>query len=242
MGDVIEQRRRYYSGLDADKASIPADGKSIGDQYFATDTKIRYFWDVANWIALGVDTINAGMIQTDAVETLKIKNLNVTEGKLGPLACAEAKIGNLAISAGKLKTDSVETLKIKALNVTPGKAALGFGRYVPRLIGAHDKLIGDFTTDGTAKVNGLDLSGIVPAGATGVVLAGFVQDDAADSWFYIYHSAGATISALRLRTAVANIRVNGAATIPIDTDRLMDYQGANLVFTAISIAVLGWFI
>jgi hypothetical protein len=45
----------------------------------------------------------AAVLATDVVETLKIKDSNVT--------------------AGKLATDSVETLKIKDLNVTTGKLA-----------------------------------------------------------------------------------------------------------------------
>ncbi|GAI14918.1 unnamed protein product, partial [marine sediment metagenome] len=135
--------------------------------------------------------ITAGLLGPQAVETAKIKLLNVTAALLGPQAVETAKIkllnvtegtlGNLAVSAAKLKADSVETLKIKDLNVTTAKAALGFGRYVVRDATAFDKNIGDFTTDGTWKVNGLDLSAIVPAGATAVHLLVYVLDDAANS-------------------------------------------------------------
>lgn len=81
MSDITEKKRRYYSGVIADIASIPASGLGVGDNYFATDTKVLYFWDSVAWIIIPLDVIVAGMIQTDAVETLKIKDLNVTIAK-----------------------------------------------------------------------------------------------------------------------------------------------------------------
>lgn len=61
MGEIIEKRRRGYSGLDADKASIPAGGKEVNDTYLATDTKILYFWDGVAWIIIPLDVLVAGM-------------------------------------------------------------------------------------------------------------------------------------------------------------------------------------
>ncbi len=242
MGDVIEKKRRYYSGVSADKATIPAGGKALGDRYYATDTGILYFWDTANWIIIPLNVITAGMLQTDSVETLKIKNLNVTEGKLGPLACAEAKIDNLAISAEKLQTDSVETLKIKALNVTPDKASLGFGRYVPVPTSTWQYAVGDLTADGTWKVNALDFSAIVPAGAIGISLRVSIVDDAVDSVLGIRHDAGSSVSLRTMRTQVANLIHEQTFDLPIESDRLMDYNLSNLAWTGVDIAVIGYFI
>jgi hypothetical protein len=82
MGQIVERKVRNYYGADADKASIPAVGKTTGDHYFATDTKAVYRWDGSAWVwaapALG---ITAAMLAEDSVETAKIKNLNVTKGK-----------------------------------------------------------------------------------------------------------------------------------------------------------------
>lgn len=221
MGVITERRRRDYSGLDADKASIPAGGTAVNDTYLATDTKILYFWDGVAWIIIPLDVIVAGMLKTDCVETLKIKNSNVT--------------------AAKLATNSVETLKIKDLNVTTGKAALGFGRFVQRLTNAWDKQVGDFITDGNNKVDGLDLSAIVPAGATGVMLRLGLLDNAVDSYLYITHSVGSSITGFRGGTQVANVEIEQIVPIPIDTDRKLDYTGKNLAFAAINLAVVGWF-
>jgi len=49
VGDIIEKRMRHYVGLDADKASIPAGGKSKGDSYHANDKGKQYYWNGANW-------------------------------------------------------------------------------------------------------------------------------------------------------------------------------------------------
>lgn len=202
MGEIIEKRRRFYSGLDADKASIPAGGKAIQDVYFATDTKISYFWDSVAWIIIPLDVIVAGMIKTDAVETLKIKNLNVTAAK----------------------------------------AELGFGRYVERLVNAPDKQVGNFITDGTWKVNGLDLSGIVPAGAKAVMLDMMVLDDAVGSQFSVQRDAAHAYNRATVMTQVANILVAAAPVVAIEGDRLLDYYGGNVGFTSIDVTVAGWFI
>ena len=62
----------------------------------------------------GDGQVNAASLTADAVETAKIKDLNVTTGKVALLAITEALLG----------AESVETGKIKDLNVTTGKVAL----------------------------------------------------------------------------------------------------------------------
>ena len=176
MGTITEKRRRYYSGNSADKANIPAAGKAVGDRYFATDTLIDFYWTGAAWASVGPLTVGAAMLQTDAVETLKIKNLNVTKGK----------------------------------------AELGFGRYVPQPVAAHDWGVGDFVTDGTWKVHGLDLTGIVPVGTTGVIFSLLINDDAADSEFRIRRDAADHVALFEARTFVVNIGVLNMFIVPID--------------------------
>ncbi len=50
MGDITEKRRRHYSGVAADRLTIPAGGKAVGDWFLATDTGIIYYWDGATWV------------------------------------------------------------------------------------------------------------------------------------------------------------------------------------------------
>jgi len=102
LGVITQRTCRHYIGADADKASILAAAKTAGDIFEAIDTGIRYQWTGAAWACIVPDasiveakigplactegkignlSISAGKIQTDAVETLKIKDLNVTPAK-----------------------------------------------------------------------------------------------------------------------------------------------------------------
>ena len=231
MGTITEKKRRYYSGLNADKVSIPAAGKVVGDRYYATDTLVEFTWTGAAWVPLGDDVVDAGMLQTDAVETLKIKNLNVTVGKLAG-----------GITAGKLATDCVETLKIKDLNVTKAKAEIGFGRYVPRDTNVFDKQATDFTIDGNWHVDGLDLSGVIPEGAVGVVMKVTARATAANIEGAVRRSAGSGYNGLIITTQVANVKMSELnSPFPCDADRLFDYRiFANM--DMFYLTVTGWFI
>jgi hypothetical protein len=77
--------------------------------------------------------IAAGGLAANAVETVKIKDKNVTEAKLADSAVSAvkiaanavetAKIKDANVTAAKLATDAVETAKIKDKNVTQAKIA-----------------------------------------------------------------------------------------------------------------------
>jgi len=114
--------------------------------------------------------------------------------------------------------------------------------YVPRRVAAFDFTAVNFTTDGTWKVDGLNLSAIVPAGATAVHLRIFVSDDAAASAFAIRTNATDVINQSYTMVRVANLVEEQHAILALDANRLLDYQGSNLAFTNIDVAVLGWWI
>lgn len=115
-------------------------------------------------------------------------------------------------------------------------------QYIKREPNAWDKTLVDFTTDGAWKVNGLDLSAIVPAGAVAVNLVVNILDDAANSNLNIRSDAGKGINSMSRTTQVANISIDGTGIIGIESDRLLDYVATNLVWTGINLAVLGWYI
>ena len=73
--------------------------------------------DIAN------SAIDASKLATNAVETLKIKDLNVTTGKLAAEAVETAKIDDGAVTPAKLANEAVETAKIDDGAVTPAKMA-----------------------------------------------------------------------------------------------------------------------
>lgn len=114
--------------------------------------------------------------------------------------------------------------------------------FIPRPVAAEDFGLVSFTIDGTWKIDGLDLSGIVPVGAKAVQLTLYITDDAANSTFQIRQDATNVYNAIIGITQVANIPLQRTAIVGINADRLMDYQGTNVVFTTVSVSVLGWFI
>lgn len=114
--------------------------------------------------------------------------------------------------------------------------------YIERMVDTSDFTEVDFTCDGNWHVDGLDLSGIVPAGAVAVKLRLALIDDAASSRLVLRRDAAHGENIVDATTQVANIWVGRTEDISIDANRLLDYQASNLVFTAISVTVLGWFI
>jgi len=207
VGEIIEKRRRYYSGLNADKVTIPAGGKAVGDRYYATDTLVEFTWTGAAWVPLGDDTVDAGM----------------------------------------LKTDAVETLKIKALNVTKAKVELGFGRFVPLFPAGADFDEDDFTHDSAWHVNGLDCTGLVPAGTIAIIFSFEVKSTGAGESFFFRHTAGAQYTHCGPSTQVANLFTSRVtAPMPCESDRLVDYYstlaGVNGATRFVRVAVVGYFI
>lgn len=118
----------------------------------------------------------------------------------------------------------------------------GIPYFVERLINVPDKQIGDFTTDGNLHVDGLDLSGIVPAGAFSVLLRVFLKDDAAGSYLNIIRDAAHSNNAIEVRVHVANLGNTKVEQVSIDSNRFLDYQTNNVVFLNIDVTVLGWWI
>lgn len=147
-----------------------------------------------------------------------------------------------AITTDKIQDDTILPQDIPDGGLPAAKAAAGFGRYVPRAVTAWDKNVGDFTTDGTLKADGLDFSAIIPAGAIAAVIRLSVIDDAVGSVFYLRKNATDIINTVYLETGIVNQRIENLCILNIDSDRLIDYWGSNLVWAAIDVAVLGWFI
>ncbi|GAH84476.1 unnamed protein product, partial [marine sediment metagenome] len=113
----------------------------------------------------------------------------------------------------------------------------GGSSFIPRSVDVPDFAVGAFTTDGTWKVNGLDLSGIVPVGAIAVLLETEVSDDAANSLISIIKNAASNYDRITGSVYVANQTIRQKGVVGIDADRLLDYWGTNLVFVAINITV-----
>jgi hypothetical protein len=74
---------------------------------------------------LASGSIIASLIAADAVETAKIKDLNVTTGKLADGAATEAKLASNAVTEAKLASGAVTAAKIGAGAVESAKLADG---------------------------------------------------------------------------------------------------------------------
>jgi len=101
--------------------------------------------------------------------------------------------------------------------------------------------IGDFITDGTWR--GLDLSGIVPAGALAINIRVLVVDNVLASRV-LFRKPGNTnpINVLGLDILVVNANHGLYGHVACGADRTIAYWGSNLTFTTLQLAVIGWFI
>jgi hypothetical protein len=104
-----------------------ADGKIYLGNASNVATEVTLSGDVtmtnAGVTAIGTGKVVVGMLATDAVETIKIKDANVTEAKLAADAVTSAKILNGTIVVADLAANAVEEAKIKDANVTTAKLA-----------------------------------------------------------------------------------------------------------------------
>ena len=103
--------------------------------------------------AIGTEKVVAGMLATDAVETAKIKNLNVTTGKLADDAVTTVKITDANVTAAKLATDAVETAKIKDAAVTYAKIQnVSASNKVLGRVSANAGVVEEIATTGSGDV------------------------------------------------------------------------------------------
>ena len=99
--------------------------------------------------------------------------------------------------------------------------------------------LGDLTTDGTWRE--LDLSSIVPAGATATALHVRLTDNEANR-FMVLRKNGDTGGENRsvIRTQVIDITISQDMIVGLDDDRKIQYNASNTTFSTIEITVKGW--
>lgn len=118
----------------------------------------------------------------------------------------------------------------------------GKTKYVQRGDPANlDKSTGNFTTDG--NWNDLDLSAIVPAGATQIHLNVFIEDENVNSYLRFREKGNSNArNVLETRTIVADLRHHLDGLVSCDANRVIQYQATNTTFTNIGLVVRGWLI
>jgi hypothetical protein len=96
-------------------------------------------------------------------------------------------------------------------------------------------------TDGTWR--DLDLSAIVPAGAKAVLMHIDIADDSTGSQFFLRKNGNSNAyNVVQCNTMVANQLCPYEVIVSCDTNRVIEYNGANVAFIYIRIVVKGWFI
>lgn len=106
---------------------------------------------------------------------------------------------------------------------------------------AFDFSVVDFTTDGVW--HSLDISSIVPEGASAVVIRTRIFDNLSGQYFVLRrHGLANDICTFVSRTYVASAFIDGLAVISLDSSRLVDYRCSNTVWSSIDIVVNGWFV
>jgi len=112
------------------------------------------------------------------------------------------------------------------------------------VVNRGDNLAWDFTEVDFTKDNAwhdLDLSAIVPAGATWVLLKINLETTAAEKKFELRKKGNTSIyNTLAIWTPFANVRIGGVFLIPCDTNRVIEYYANPATWSTIFVNVNGW--
>lgn len=120
-------------------------------------------------------------------------------------------------------------------------ATEGFGTFVDRGdVAANDFVIGDLTTDNTWYDLDFGAKG-VPADAKAILLRIALQDDTTNKKIDFRKNGNTdTFNRATIRTQVANLTIDTDVVSPCDSNQIIEFRGANTVFTTINIVAKGW--
>jgi len=194
--------------------------------------------------AIGIvdGSITESKLAIDAVSSAKIKDGAVTNSKIGISAVTKIKLASNSVGYQEIIDGSITTPKIVDGQVTKPKLASDIATYVPRRVAVPDKILTDFTWDGAVHIDGLDLSGIVPVGAKAVILNVYLHgQDMASMEFYT--DSVACPSDFGLSFITSSYKFNTSHwVLPIDADRLLDYEPGVNTPQNCDVTVIGYFI
>lgn len=201
------------------------------------------------WGYLGACTAGGGQLLAaltagESTQLEKIGTTTISAAQWGYLGACGAGGGQLlaALTAGESdQLELIGTTTISAAQWGYLGGASGIDHYVDRGDpAAYDFTLGSFTTDGTWR--DLDLSAIVPAGATTVHVKVIIQDDAAASNFELRKNGNSnTFNTSGMATQVANTQMTAEFTVSCDVDRIIEYRATNLTWVGgIYFVVRGW--
>jgi hypothetical protein len=200
--------------------------------------------------------------------TTEIGDAQITPDKLSftPVArpltppIATGEIGDAQVTGSKMQEASITPTKLSAINtptdgqvpakddasgkfkwITPAGGAPA-GLFQSRRNTADDFRETAFIRDNTWKINGLDLSGIVPAGATEVLLNIWaISGTPTDMLWIRTNDTDASNNIAMLMAKAEYIYETGQFVLPIDADRKLDYKIA-ASYSTLHLNVVGWYV
>lgn len=170
----------------------------------------------------------AGTADDVYMTPLKVKQELVAVGGAADIAAADSVIFTDATD-GALKRDTVQGI-------------LDLTGFVARNPTTFDFTTASFTKDGTYR--NFDLSGIVPAGAKAVLLAGRINCSTSSSGSAtgILRKDGTVVSEAYLYPVVASSGQGFAVIVNLPSTRIIQYYFSNHTWNNIDIAIHGWWI
>jgi hypothetical protein len=206
---------------------------------------------------IGDSEVTSDKIKAGAVSSLKLADGAVTPAKIATNAVETAKIKDASVTKPKLADGSVSPVKLEAIdapadgeaptyNAATGKfewkSAGAVGVYVPRNVTGVDFTVAAFPITDVWVPDGLDLSGIVPAGAKAVHLRVYCYNSI-EGHFLNLRANDTTKSenAIETRIPIGDDRYQQHAIMALDSDRLVDYIRYNGIHE-VALFVMGWFI
>lgn len=176
------------------------------------------------------------------------KELRAALAELGTLpkgasADVKTRLGLLALKSNVLELDNT-TVYTPTANYHPATKKYVDDAAPTIFTDRGDPAAADWTKD-TLTADGafhdLDLSSIVPAGAKAVLISITVKDDAAGSRVLLRKNGNSNSWNVGVATTqVANLRHFEDVVIPCDTNRVIEYELTNTVWTEIYFLIKGW--
>lgn len=190
---------------------------------------------------LGPD-VGLTVLGTGAVKTIHLAAGAVTEDKLATDSVTAGKIKASAVGQSELGTNSVVEAKIANGAITPAKINPNYALFQARVpLDIHDFDETHFTLNSNWHNDGLDLSGIVPAGAKAVLLEIVIQSSIGTPALQLRRDAVSGTYSFAVPVQVTDIANTKQLIIPIDADLKLDYMGSDEI-TLLTVAVVGWYI
>jgi len=143
-----------------------------------------------------------------------------------------AELRAIAVELGTLPKGTFDNVKLRLNDIYPQYHDRGDPA-------AYDRTVGNFTTDGTWRT--WDLSGIVPAGATAVLLRIRLSDDAVGTYIRFRKNGNSNATNRgEVITQVAGVTLMQEVIVACDAGRVIEYYGRNVAFVLLSVLVAGW--